>query len=64
MEGDAPTGTLTSPEFKIARKYISATRFVLPNKNGLSVKAEGGSVAIPSLTVYPIHSAWTNEIGD
>ena len=23
MEGDGPTGTLTSPEFKIARKYIS-----------------------------------------
>jgi len=23
IEGDAPTGTLTSPEFKIARKYVS-----------------------------------------
>ncbi len=23
MEGDGPTGTLTSPEFKISRKYIS-----------------------------------------
>ncbi len=23
IEGDGPTGTLTSPEFKIARKYIS-----------------------------------------
>ena len=44
------------------RGEISSTRFVLPNENGLSVKAEGGSVTIQSLTVYPLNSAWTNEI--
>ncbi len=43
---------------------ISATRFVLPKENGLSVKAEGGSVAIRSLTVYPLNSAWPNGVGD
>jgi fructan beta-fructosidase len=37
---------------------ISSTRFVLPNENGLSIRAEGGSVMIRSLTVYPLNSAW------
>ncbi|MDB6110867.1 MAG: hypothetical protein JWR69_2617 [Pedosphaera sp.] len=39
---------------------ISTTRFVLPTQNGLSMKAEGGSVTIQSLTIYPLNSAWTN----
>ena len=43
---------------------ISSTRFVLPKENGLSVKAEGGSVRIKSLTVWHLNSAWTNGIGD
>lgn len=43
---------------------ISSTRFVLPNENGLSVKAEGGSIIIESLTVYPLNSAWKNGIED
>jgi fructan beta-fructosidase len=54
----------TSIEAFVNRGEISSTRFVLPNENGLSVKAEGGSVTIPSLTVYPLNSAWTNGIGD
>jgi fructan beta-fructosidase len=40
---------------------ISATRFVLPKENGLSVKAEGGLVTIQSLTVHPLGSAWTER---
>jgi sucrose-6-phosphate hydrolase SacC (GH32 family) len=40
---------------------ISSTRFVLPKENGLSVKAEGGAVAIQSLTVCPLKSAWTSD---
>jgi hypothetical protein len=36
----------------------------LPNESGLSVKAEGGSVTIESLTVYPLKSAWTEGVGD
>ena len=43
---------------------ISSTRFVLPNENGLSVKAEGGSIIIKSLTVYPLNSAWKNRMKD
>ncbi len=39
---------------------ISSTRFVLPQANGLSAKAEGGPVTIRSLTVYPLKSAWTD----
>jgi len=37
---------------------ISSTRFVLPTQNGLSVKIEGASVTLQSLTVYPLKSAW------
>ncbi|HWY32620.1 MAG TPA: GH32 C-terminal domain-containing protein, partial [Candidatus Acidoferrum sp.] len=37
---------------------ISSTRFVLPDEEGLSVKAQGGEVAIRSLVVYPLNSAW------
>ncbi len=40
---------------------ISSTRFVLPTENGLSIKAEDGAVAIQSLTVYPLNSAWTDD---
>ena len=43
---------------------ISSTRFVLPNENGLSVKAEGGAVTIQSLTVYPLNSAWKDGVGN
>ncbi len=40
---------------------ISSTRFVLPDGNGLSAKAEGGSATIKSLTIYPLNSAWTES---
>jgi sucrose-6-phosphate hydrolase SacC (GH32 family) len=43
---------------------ISSSRFVLPHENGLSVKAEGGSIIIESLTVYPLNSAWKNGLED
>jgi sucrose-6-phosphate hydrolase SacC (GH32 family) len=43
---------------------ISSTRFVLPNENGLSLKAEGGAVTVRSLSVYPLNSAWKDGIGD
>jgi sucrose-6-phosphate hydrolase SacC (GH32 family) len=39
---------------------VSSTRYVLPDQNGLSIKAEGGDVVIRSLNVYPLHSAWKN----
>jgi fructan beta-fructosidase len=37
---------------------ISSTRFFLPSENGLSMKAEAGTVRIKSLTIYPLKSAW------
>ena len=42
---------------------ISATRFVLPHENGLSVKAEGGPVTIHSLITYQLNSAWSEALG-
>jgi len=48
----------TSIEAFVNQGEISATRFVLPKDNGLTVKAEGGSVTIQSLTVYQLSSAW------
>lgn len=48
----------TSVEAFVNRGEISATRFVLPKKNGLSLRAEGGAVTIRSLAVYPLKSAW------
>ena len=43
---------------------ISSTRFVLPSENGLSIRAEGGSVTIHSLTIYPLNSARPDGIAD
>ena len=54
----------TSIEAFVNRGEISSTRFVLPKENGLSVKAEGGSVAIQSLTVYKLSSAWNDGLDD
>jgi levanase/fructan beta-fructosidase len=54
----------TSIEAFVNRGEISSTRFVLPRENGLSIKAEGGSVTIQSLTVYPLNSAWKNGIAN
>jgi levanase/fructan beta-fructosidase len=53
-----------SIEAFVNRGEISSTRFVLPNENGLSVKAEGAPIAIQSLIVYQLTSAWTNGIED
>jgi fructan beta-fructosidase len=53
-----------SIEAFVNRGEISSTRFVLPTENGLSVKAEGGSITIRSLTVYPLNSAWKDGVGD
>jgi len=53
----------TSIEVFVNHGEISATRFVLPHENGLSMKAEGGSVNIQSLTVCPLKPAWTNASG-
>ncbi len=51
-----------SIETFVNRGEISSTRFVLPSENGLSIKAEGGSVTVQSLTIYQLNSAWKDEI--
>jgi fructan beta-fructosidase len=53
-----------SIEAFVNRGEKSSTRFVLPKENGLSVKAEGGSVTIQSLTVHRLSSAWSDGIAD
>jgi len=50
----------TSLEAFVNEGEVSSTRYALPKANGLSLKAEGGSVTIQSLTVYPLSSAWTD----
>ena len=50
-----------SVETFVNQGEISSTRFVLPNENGLSVKAEGGAVTLQSLTIYPLNSAWPEQ---
>jgi sucrose-6-phosphate hydrolase SacC (GH32 family) len=54
----------TSIESFVNHGEISSTRFVLPDENGLSVRADGGAVTIQSLTVYPLASAWKDGVGD
>jgi fructan beta-fructosidase len=48
----------TSIEAFANQGELSLTRFILFKENGLSLKAKGGSIAIESLTVYPLNSAW------
>ncbi len=43
---------------------VSCTQFVLPKENGLSLKAEGGSVTIHSLTLWRMSSAWQDGVSD
>ncbi len=54
----------TSLETFVNEGEISSTRYVLPKASGLSVRAEGGSVTIQSLTVHPLNSAWVEGIRD
>jgi levanase/fructan beta-fructosidase len=51
-----------SVEAFINRGEISSTRFVLPTESGLSLKAVGGSVAIRSLRIHKLKSAWTGAV--
>ncbi|MEO5915658.1 MAG: glycoside hydrolase family 32 protein [Luteolibacter sp.] len=41
---------------------ISSTRYFLPNREGLSVKADGGEVKIRSLTVCGLKSMWDGKV--
>ncbi|MDR3378727.1 MAG: GH32 C-terminal domain-containing protein, partial [Verrucomicrobiae bacterium] len=52
----------TSIEAFVNDGELSATRFVLPQENGLSVKAEGGPVTIQWLNVFPLNPAWKPEL--
>lgn len=48
----------TSIETFVNDGEVSSTRYALPRSSGLSIKAEGGTVTIRSLTVYTLNSAW------
>jgi sucrose-6-phosphate hydrolase SacC (GH32 family) len=48
----------TSIETFVNHGEVSSSRCFLPEQSGLSVKADGGQVAIHSLIVYPLNSAW------
>jgi fructan beta-fructosidase len=43
---------------------ISCTKFVLPRREGLTMKAEGGAVVIRSLAIFPLKSAWLPAVGN
>ncbi len=51
----------TSIEAFVNGGEVSTSRCVLPDKSGLSVRADGGAVELRSLTVYPLKSAWKAE---
>jgi hypothetical protein len=53
-----------SIEAFVNRGEISLTRFVLPKGNGLSAKAEGGSIKIHWLVVWHLNSAWAEGTAD
>lgn len=50
----------TSVEVFVNDGELSFTRFALPGENGLSIRADGGSIKLRSLTVDPLRSAWTS----
>ena len=50
----------TSVEIFVNHGELSFAKFVLPGENGLSIRADGGTVRIRSLSVYPLRSAWTS----
>jgi sucrose-6-phosphate hydrolase SacC (GH32 family) len=47
----------TSIEAFVNKGEVSSSRCFLPQRSGLSVRADGGKVAIHSLNVYPLESA-------
>lgn len=51
----------TSIETFINAGEISSTRFILPSKEGLSLRVEGGSVRIQSLSLHTLNSAWPQD---
>jgi sucrose-6-phosphate hydrolase SacC (GH32 family) len=54
----------TSIEAYVNDGEVSSTRYALPKGNGLSIKAEEGSVTIRSLAMYRLNSAWASERGN
>lgn len=48
----------TSVEAYVNDGELSSTRFALPRASGLSLKAEGGSVNLRSLTLHRLDSVW------
>jgi sucrose-6-phosphate hydrolase SacC (GH32 family) len=51
----------TSVEAFVNDGELSTTRCFVPAASGISLRAEGGEVAVKSLTVWPVASAWTKK---
>jgi len=51
----------TSIEAFLNHGQLSGSRCYLPSESGLSLRADGAAVAIHSLTVYPLKSAWEKQ---
>jgi sucrose-6-phosphate hydrolase SacC (GH32 family) len=48
----------TSIEVFVNQGEISSTRFILPGRNGIRAKAEGGAVELISASLWPLNSIW------
>jgi levanase/fructan beta-fructosidase len=53
----------TSIETFVNKGEASSSRCILPVESGLSLQAEGGSVTIRSLKVFPLQSIWARRPG-
>jgi len=51
----------TSIEAFVNHGEVSMSRCFLPRESGLSMRAEAGPVAIHSITVHPLNSAWPKQ---
>lgn len=74
LESGAPAATIpggvhtveilldrTSIETFLNHGLRSSTRAILPTRNGITAKAEGGPVTIKSLVIHPLASAWEDR---
>jgi fructan beta-fructosidase len=50
-----------SVETFVNQGEISSTRNFTPHQEGLSIKSDGGDVAIRALSVYPLKSMWAGQ---
>ena len=52
----------TSIEVFVNHGEVSSTRSILPKKDGIELRAEGGAVEVRSLTVFKLKSIWPHSV--